>query len=187
MILKSYEEKGLLFNSNFTEPAGEPGLFAYRGDLVLVEGDVADASGRRKPPTATIRQAVILAEGDKLVLVSGLFEDIARLPVFVERYAADFAPDMSAVFFVANIAKPIKLDLNGIRFALIPLEDGMVWNELLDELSLEKADLKGQSAGEKVATVKAALKNHVAKGEEVSLETALASTIEVKRGGRGPV
>lgn len=187
MILKTYEEKGLLFNSNFTEPAGADGLFAYRGDLVLVEGEVADASGRRKPPTATVRQSVLLAEGDKMVLVSGLLEDIARLPIFVERYAADFACDMSAVFFVANISKPIQLQLSGIRFALIPLEDGMVWNELLDELNIEKADLKGQSAGEKVATVKAALKGYVAKGEEVTLETALANTIEVKRGGRGPV
>ena len=187
MILKTYEEKGLLFNSNFTEPAGAPGLFAYRGDLVLVEGDVADASGRRKPPTSTIRQSVLLADGDKLVLSAGLLEDIARLPIFVERYAADFAPDMSAVFFVANIAKPIQVTIEGIRFALIPLEDGMVWNELLDELSLEKSDLKGQSAGEKVATVQAALKTHSPKGEAVTLETALANTIEVKRGGRGPV
>lgn len=187
MIFKTYEEKGLLFNSNFTEPAGAPGLFAYRGDLVLVEGEVADASGRRKPPTATVRQSVLLADGDKLILASGLLEDINRLPIFVDRYAADFAPDISAVFFVANIAKPLKLTLANISFALIPLEDGMVWNELLEELSIEKSDLKGQSAGEKVATVKEALKGYKGKGEEVSLETAISRAIEVQRGGRGPV
>lgn len=187
MLLKTYEKKGLLFNSNFTEPAGVADTFAYRGDLVLVEGDIADASGRRKPPTATIRQSVLLAKGDKLVLAAGLFDDIARLPVFVKRYGADFAPEMHAVFFVSNIAKPMKLKLEGIEFALIPLEDGMVWNELLDELGIEKSELKGQSAGEKVATVHAAFKSHALKGTELTLEAALESTIEVKRGGRGPV
>lgn len=187
MILKSYEQQGLLFNSNFTESAGAPGLFAYRGDLVLIQGEVGDASGRRKPPTATVRQSVLLADGDKLTFAAGLLDDIARLPVFIERYAADFAPAVKVLFFVNNIARPIQLSLDGVRYALLPLEDGMVWNELLDELSLEKSELKSQSAGEKVATVSAAFSTYTAKGKEVSLEAALADTIEVKRGGRGPV
>lgn len=187
MILQRYEQQGLLFNSNFTESAGAPGLFAYRGDLVLVEGEIGDASGRRKPPTATVRQSVLLADGDTLKLAAGLLDDIARLPVFIERYAGDFAPDVKVIFFVSNIGKPIQLSLDGVRYALLPLEDGMVWNELLDELHLEKSDLKGQSAGEKVATVSAAFKDYAAKGSELTLEAALAATIEVRRGGRGPV
>ncbi|MFN4062660.1 hypothetical protein GO613_14730 [Azoarcus communis] len=187
MILQSYEEKGLLFNSNFTESAGAPDLFAYRGDLVLVEGEIGDSSGRRKPPVATIRQSVLLAKGDKLTLAAGLFDDIARLPLFVERYAADLAPDAKVLFFVNNIGKPLSLTLDGVRYALLPLEDGMVWNELLEELAIEKSDLKGQSAGEKVATVCSAMKDYKFKGDEATLEVALASTIEVKRSGRGPV
>lgn len=187
MILQSYEQQGLLFNSNFTESAGAPDLFAYRGDLVLVQGEVGDASGRRKPPTATVRQSVLLADGDKLKLAAGLLEEIARLPVFVERYASDLAADARVIFFVANIGKPLQLVLNDVRYVLLPLEDGMVWNELLDELHIEKSDLKGQSAGEKVATVCAALKDYRVKGSEVTLEAALADTIEVRRGGRGPV
>ncbi|THF64696.1 hypothetical protein E6C76_11645 [Pseudothauera nasutitermitis] len=186
MPLKRYEEQGLLFNSNFTEAAG-PGLSAYRGDLVLTEGEVADASGRRKPPTASVRQAVLLGSADKLVFAAGLLDDVAKLPLFIERYSADFAADMHAVFFVNNIGKPLRLSLPGVKACLLPLEDGMVWNELLEELRLEKGDLKGQSAGEKVATVCSALKDYKPRGEEVSLETALASTIEVKHGGRGPV
>ena len=186
MLLKRYEEQNLLFNSNFTEPAGA-GLTAYRGDLVLTEGEVADASGRRKPPTASVRQAVLLAGDDKLMLAAGQLDEIAKLPLFVERYAADFASDMQAVFFVNNIGKPMQLALGGVTFRLLPLEDGMVWNELLEELRLEKGDLRGQSAGEKVATVCAALKDYKARGAEVALEAALADTIEVKHGGRGPV
>ncbi|THF56897.1 hypothetical protein [Pseudothauera rhizosphaerae] len=186
MLLKRYEEQALLFNSNFTEAAG-PGLTAYRGDLVLTEGEVADASGRRKPPTASVRQAVLLATADKLVLAAGLLDELAKLPLFVERYGADFAPDMQAVFFVNNIGKPVRVTLGGVKFQLLPLEDGMVWNELLEELRLEKSDLKGQSAGEKVATVCSSLKSFALKGAEATLEAALADTIEVRHGGRGPV
>ncbi|PTD97734.1 hypothetical protein [Pseudothauera lacus] len=186
MLLKRYEEQNLLFNSNFTEAAGA-GLTAYRGDLVLTEGEIADASGRRKPPTASVRQSVLLANAEKLVLAAGLLDDIAKLPLFVERYGKDFAADMQAVFFVNNIGKAMQLTLDGVGFKLLPLEDGMVWNELLEELRLEKGDLKGQSAGEKVATVCSALKDYKPRGAEVALEAALADTIEVRHGGRGPV
>jgi hypothetical protein len=49
MLLDTFETQGLLFNSNFKDAAGA-GLQAYRGDLVLIEGEVADTMGRRKPP-----------------------------------------------------------------------------------------------------------------------------------------
>jgi hypothetical protein len=72
LLLKRHEDMNLLFISNFTGSAGTADTFVYRGDLVLVEGDIADASGRRKPPTATTRQSVRLAKADKLVLAAGL-------------------------------------------------------------------------------------------------------------------
>ena len=51
MLFDLYEEKGLLFNTNFAEGDGK--LSAYRGDLVLGLGEVGDALGHRKPPTHT--------------------------------------------------------------------------------------------------------------------------------------
>ena len=46
MLLDVLENQGLLYNSNFKESAGT-GLQAYRGDLVLIEGEVADTNAKR--------------------------------------------------------------------------------------------------------------------------------------------
>ncbi|MFZ1246593.1 MAG: hypothetical protein WAR41_16140 [Azonexus sp.] len=53
MSLDRYES--LFFNANFKEASSEPGLIAYRGELILQEGEVADANGRRKPPTEVLK------------------------------------------------------------------------------------------------------------------------------------
>jgi len=64
MLLDTFEFQGLLFNSNFKDSAGA-GMQAYRGDLVLIEGEIADAMGRRKPPLATMIRAVLLADENR--------------------------------------------------------------------------------------------------------------------------
>lgn len=186
MLFDAYTQQGLFLNTNFNALTSA-GQQAYRGDLALVLGEVADASGRRLPPTATVRQAVLLAAGEKLLLASGFLDDVAKLSLFAERYAGDFAPDVKLLFFVANIARPLVVPLAGASAALLPLEDGMVWNELLEELHLDKDELKGQSAADKVATVFAAFAGYRAKGEAVTLAEAQTRTIAVRLGGRGAV
>jgi hypothetical protein len=49
MLLKRYEP--LLFNANFTETSSNGQYVAYRGELVLREGEVADAqaAASRRP------------------------------------------------------------------------------------------------------------------------------------------
>ncbi len=186
MLFDRYEQQGLFVNMNFKE-ATTKGQQAYRGDLVLVEGEVADASGRRKPPTSTLRQSVLLQGDDKLLLVVGFLDELGKIDAFVERYTPDFAPDIRLMFFVGNIGKALQVELGAVRASLIPLDDGMVWNELLEELRLEKDDLKGKSSAEKVATVFGSVASYKAKGDSVSLAEALTRTVEVKRSGRGPV
>lgn len=186
MLFDSYEQQGLFFNMNFKDKTSS-GPQAYRGDLVLTEGEVADASGRRKPPTATVRQSVLLGSEDKLLLAAGFLDEVAKLGLFAERYGKDFAADIKLLFFVANIAKPLQVELAGANASLVPLEDGMVWNELLEVVHLDKDDLKGQSAADKVVTVLGAFKDYKPKGDAVTLDEALTRTVAVKLGGRGPV
>lgn len=186
MLLDSYAQQGLFLNMNFNDKTSA-GQQAYRGDLALVLGEVADASGRRLPPTATVRQAVLLSSADKLLLAAGFLDDLAKLQFFEERYAGDFAADVKLLFFVANINKPLVVSLQGATASLVPLDDGMVWNELLEVLHLEKDDLKGQSAADKVTTVLGAFAGYKPKGDVVSFAEALTRTIEVRLGGRGAV
>jgi hypothetical protein len=186
MLLDTFESQGLLFNSNFKDSAGS-GLQAYRGDLVLIEGEVADAMGRRKPPLATMIGAVLLADESKLKFVAGSLDEITHLGAFVDKFAPHFAPDMATLLFVVNIAKPMRVELAGIGFILLPLFDGMVWNELVDELNLDKSDFKGQSSGEKVMKLYKAYQDYRPRCETVSFADSLIQATNAKRGFHGAV
>jgi len=185
MLFDDYEQKGLLFNMNFKE--SEAGYAAYRGDLVLELGEVGDALGHRKPPTATIKNTIVLAEKDKIKLYVGSLDELELLPKVLAYYQADFAPDARLILFVVNINKPLVIELGGLEIATIGMQEGLIWNELIDIAALEKGDFKGQSATEKIVTVYKALSDYKPKGDKVSFEEALTRTVELKRAGRGPV
>ena len=146
---------------------------------------MADESGNRKPPKVVMEHVVLLSRDDKLILAAGSLDDIQDLSAFVDKYKADFAPDMKAIIYVVNITEPMQVDIEGITFALIPMQEGITWNELLDEAGLEKNDLKKKSSGDKVYTVWQELKGFAPKGEKVSLDVAMSRTADIKRIERG--
>ena len=185
MIFDTYEQKGLLFNMNFKEANGN--YAAYRGDLVLGLGEIGDALGHRKPPTATIKNTVVLEEGDMIKLYVGSLDELALLPKVLDYYQVDFAPGAHIILFVVNINKPLVIAADGLSIATIPMQEGLIWNELIDLAALDKGDFKGQSALEKIITVYKALSDYKPKGDKVTFEEAMKRTVELKRAGRGPV
>jgi hypothetical protein len=185
MLFDTYEPKGLLFNMNFKESAG---IYAgYRGDLVLELGEVGDAHGHRKPPVSTIKNTIVLTENDKIKLYVGSLDELALLPKMLDYYQADFAPDARIILFVVNIDKPLVIELGGLSISAIGMQEGLIWNELIDIAALDKGDFKGQSPTEKIVTVYKALSDYKPKGDKVTFEEALKRTVELKRAGRGPV
>lgn len=185
MLLDRYES--LFFNANFKEAASEAGWVAYRGELVLKEGEVADAQGRRKPPHEVLKQAALLAEGDELKLITGSLDALQHFPSLLEKYGADLKPGAQGIFFTVNIDKPFVSTINGVPVAFVPLVQGMAWNELIDLVSLEKGDFKGQSSADKVVTVYNALKETKFKYPEVSLDEAMSKTNNAKRENHGAI
>lgn len=187
MLFDTYDEKQCLININFKAVADTPGTQGYRGELVLIEGDVADAMGRRKPPHAVLRNGVLLGVGDRLQFVCGCLDHLALLPAFVEKYKADFAADMGALLFVVDITRPMQIELEGVMFVLLPLVEGIAWNELVDEMRLDKADFKGQSSAQKIVTVWNEFKSYKSKAEILSLQVAEVFTADIRREGYGAV
>ncbi len=185
MLFDTYETKGLLFNMNFKEANGD--YAAYRGDLVLGLGEVGDALGHRKPPTSTIKNTIVLAEADKIKLYVGSLDELELFPKILDYYQSDFATDVRIILFVVNINKELILETGNLSIALIPMQEGLIWNELIDLAALDKGDFKGQSPSEKIITVYKALSDFKPKGDKVSFDDAMARTVELKRAGRGPV
>jgi hypothetical protein len=185
-ILEEYKTSGLLFNTNFLEQTGTPGVMGYRGELVLVKGEVGEDKGRQKPPSEIIRGVTVLA-GDKIMMLAGSIDRLQQLQTLTDKYQHDFADDMLSVLFVVDISKPIQVELGGVNFVLIPLVQGVPWNELIDELRLEKSDFKGQSAANKVVTLFEELKSYRPAYPLTDYNEALGSTTGQVREGWGAV
>jgi hypothetical protein len=89
--------------------------------------------------------------------------------------------------FTVNIPEAFIAPLGACNAVFIPLIQGMVWNELIDLVALEKGDFKGQSAADKVVTVYEALKTHRFKYPTTTLEVALQNTNNAKRETHGAI
>lgn len=184
MLIQKYKDNGYLFNVNLTGTIGDAEV--YRGDLVLVFGEVTER-GDRKPPVVVAKQAVIYASNDKIsMLIAGL-DRLEDLQLIAEHYAGDCQETTQALFFVHNIKEEMVVSTGGITATAVPLDDGMIWNEALELLCIEKSDLKGQSAEEKIETLNGELSSANFKYPELAWEEACSKTVEVEHTARGPV
>lgn len=189
MLLENLDKEGLTFITNVLGATSESGVWAYRGDLVLIQGSFREGSTTdRKPPELLLHQTAILADSDKFIFLNGMFSELQHLSTFIEKYKQFLTPDTLTLFYVENIETPMQIELEGVTFRLLPYKEGMVWNETMETLYIEKADLKGQSAEDKVVTVYEAAKSFKSKGETLSYEDALTKTIVVKKSDAvGPI
>ncbi len=185
MLLDRYEEQGVLFNTNFKSNTSS-GLQAYRGELVLTEGEVADASGRRKPPTAVVRDVILLADADKLKMIVGGLDSVADLPILAERFGADLAADAAIFLLAPNAHTEATIELAEASGYMLPWE-AMVWAQLTEELRLEKSDFKGLSAADKVSTVYAEMKGYKPGFPAISIDEMLASATSAKKETHGAI
>ena len=188
MLFDSYDEKQFLINTNFKAQADADNTYGYRGELVLIEGEVDD-NGRKKAPHAVVRNAVLLSVDDKLQFVCGCLDHLEQLSLFVEKYKGDFAADMGALLFVVDITKPMQIELEGVNFVLVPMVEGIAWIELMDLLGLEKSDLKGQSSAQKIVTAwKDYSSSYKAKSESLTFDAAKGFVNpDLKREGYGAI
>ena len=176
MSLQVVNDQGFFFNTNILSKSSKEDMVGYRGELVLVEGGIGDTKGNAKPPIEVMRGAAIL-EKDELEAINHL----------VDKYKQYLSREMKALLYVVNITEPMQVEIEGINFVLIPLVQGVPWNEVIDELSLEKSDFKGQSAADKIVTVYNEFKSYSPKCKTVTLAEALGSVTDKKREAWGAV
>lgn len=185
MLLDTYEERGAFFNINFKATASN-GMHAYRGELVLVDGEVADASGRRKAPTSLVRDVVLLEQEGKLKMVVGGLDAVADIQLFIERYSGDLASDASVFLLAPNAHTEAKIEISGVSGYLLPWE-AMVWAQFTEELRLEKSDFKGLSAADKVTTAYEEFLDYAPSFPFIPLEEMLANATSAKKETHGAI
>ena len=124
----------LFFNANFCEAATRATWQAYRGELALVEGEVADAQGRRKPPVNVLKQVILLTAGDSLKLVAGSLDELQEFPYFLDKFGAALVEGSTVVLFThGNL---IRYLVTGVIGAFV---GGFLLNALGVNLSIRNA------------------------------------------------
>ncbi|MDO8828086.1 hypothetical protein [Methylophaga sp.] len=184
MLLDTYSSQGLLSITSVLGATSTSDLFAFRGDLILKEGEMRSGSEReqdRKPPEFLLHQAAILTDNDKLVFVNGLLYELGTLALFVDKFKADLTADTLVLLYIENISEKMVVEYQGFSFQLLPYVGGMVWNEMLEQLYVEKSDLKGQSAEDKVVVAYDAAKDFAIKADTLSFADALDKTFIVEK------
>jgi hypothetical protein len=189
MLLDTLNSEGLLSITSVLGETSDKGVYAFRGDLVLKEGELREGSDRdRRPPEVVISAAAALADESSFVFLNGLMYELEHLSILVEKYKESLKAETLTLIYVENIGEPLKVEYEGVTFNLLPYPGGMVWNELLETLYIEKSDLKGQSAEDKVAVAYDSAKTFDIKADAISYDDALGKTIEVvKDMSVGPV
>jgi hypothetical protein len=94
---------------------------------------------------------------------------------------------MKALIYVVNLERSVVVEVDGIEFILIPLLQGVPWNEVIDEMGLEKSDFKGQSAADKIVTLHHELAAYKPKYAAVSLDELFQLVTDEVREGWGAV
>ena len=186
MLLDAYQADDRFWITTFFG-ATSAGLQAFRGDFAIKHGELNAAAGKRNPPEALLRQAVILADAKAVKLMAGNLASVDELPALIARFGADMDPDCVIALYIDNVAGDAVIEQDGRRYHLIQYGEGIVWNELMDRFYVEKSDLKGQSGEDKVATVWQAAQGYAAKAPLKTLDEVIASKTDVVREAWGAV
>ncbi len=155
-------DNSLDWQSTFKGATSVSGRFGYRGALVITEGKVLSAD-KQLPPKATLKQAVMTANSEKIEFLAGELETMDFFEPFVEKYKP-YLGEGVYLLYIIDLDKNVSFTYEGVKFQAFVLDESSVWNELVELGDLDKSELKRMDAGEKIDAVADAVK-----GEGVSL------------------
>jgi len=184
-ILDALQTRGILYQPSVNGATSE-GAEAYRGELILIPGKI-NATGNQSPPEMLVKQGLLLAKDGKITFLAGFVHKLAHLNTMAEILFAECSDTAQFFFYVENINKSLNVSLQDRTLTVFPLDEGTVWNELIDSLNLEKGDFKGLSAPDKVEKVADEALSFKPAFDTMSMADAEGLTFKVEKETRGPV
>jgi len=121
-----------------------PGVFGFRGEVALKFAD--KLSDEARPPEIKLDQVMMAAPvgATTISFLAGFAVSFDHLRLLCEVLGEKLGPDGKYFFFAGNldISKKYQICYGGATFWVLPLDEATVYNELLDQFRMEKADLK---------------------------------------------
>ena len=151
--------------------------FGFRGELAVKMA--ASTAGEKRPPEIKTDQVFMTTEGEHIVFYASYLDDIADLQALTEVLAPFLDAAGKYFIFAGNVdlLKKYRTELGGASFFVFPLDEGTVYNELLDALYLDRGDLKKSGMEEKLDVL-----TEAAAGYSGNLPTASFDQICAERG-----
>jgi len=154
-VFGSLEEQGRLLNATLKGPTEKPGRFGFRGDIALkFAPQFAD---EKRPPELVCYQVIATADVGKPTIdfLAGYLLSFESLTLLAEVLKGKLTPEGKYFAYCNNIDLLAKytVDIDGITFNILPLDEATVYNELLELLYLDKTSLKKLSNGGKTDAI----------------------------------
>ncbi len=172
-IIEKLEQEKKLLSPVFSGRTGNTDTFGFRGNLVLKEA--AKFADEARPPEIMADQVILWADSEKIRFMGCHVDSLAHLELIVEMLQPYL--DVSGKYFVfagnIDISEKYHIDLGGVGFHILPLDEATVWNELLEYLNLDRGDIKRLDSGEKIEAVANAASNFSGKFKHVTFAEGL--------------
>jgi hypothetical protein len=157
---KTLEEQGRLLNAVLKGPTEKPGRYGFRGELALIFAETL--ADEKRPPERSVDQVIAIANvGEPTIPFFACYlHSFEWLTNLAEVTKGLFSPEGKYFIFCNNIDLLAKyeVEIDGITYNVLPIDEATVYNEVLELLYLEKGDLKKLStAGKTDAIADAAL------------------------------
>ena len=155
------DQQGRLLNAVLKGPTERPGRFGFRGELALKFAQ--QFADEKRPPELSTDQVIAVANAGEptIAFFASYLLSFEYLNTLTEVLKGLLSPSGKYFVFCNNIdlLSKYEVEIDGITFYVLPIDEATVYNELLELLYLDKTSLKKAStAGKTDAIVDAALK-----------------------------
>jgi hypothetical protein len=142
--------EGRLLSPVCKGPTGKAGRFGFRGEIALKPA--ASTAGEKRPPDIKTDQVFMTCADDKIQFFASFVDSVAHLELIADLLAPYLTANGKYFVWAGNVdlLKKYSVSLNGATFGVLPLDEGTVYNEVLDLLYLEKGDLKKATMEQKL-------------------------------------
>jgi hypothetical protein len=130
-----------------------PGRFGFRGEIALKLAP--STAGEKRPPLIKTDQVFMTCTGDKIDFYASYVDSAAHLDLIAEILGPYLTPAGKYFVYAGNVdlLKKYSVRVDHATFGLLPLDEGTVYNEVLDLLYLEKGDLKKATIEQKLDAI----------------------------------
>ena len=149
------ETEGRLLNPVLKGPTERPGRFGFRGELAIKFAQ--QYADEKRPPELSADQVIAVATAgeQKITFLAAYLHSFELLTAMAEVLNGLLTPEGKYFIFCNNIDLLSKymVDIDGVTFNILPIDEATVYNELLELLYLDKSALKRTTTSGKIDAI----------------------------------